>query len=271
MSSDIYLKSGLQTVEGWLNPFCAKFIAGLSTVQRNLGVTGSVGEIGVHHGKLFILLHCDADKSRSFAIDVFDEQHLNVDQSGKGNYEKFVQNVVRWCGPTLNIEIIKSSSFNVTPAQLKSAVGDIRIFSIDGGHTQECTINDIDLAESTIGEYGVVVLDDVFNPHWPGVMSGIAQYLMRDGALLRPFAISPGKVYLARAPAAEIIRRDMSAMFRESLDKASVLFQHEVDIYGFYDEYYQADHPIKYKIIKPALEKAGLFNALSSLRARIRH
>jgi hypothetical protein len=261
MSSTTYLNWGMKTVDGWLNPLSAQFIAGLSAAQRKLGITGSVGEIGVHHGKLFILMHCDADHSRSFAIDVFDDQHLNTDQSGKGSYNHFVRNVRRWCGTSDNVEIIKRSSLDVKPSDIKSVVGDVRLFSIDGGHTEECTLNDLRLAEATVSDHGVVVIDDVYNQQWPGVLTGLARYLTQDGSTLRPFAFTPGKVYLAKAPAIPALQREMAARFGKFWDKDAELFDSRVDIYGIYE----MNTPIKQKT-KRALERLGLLEAASRVK-----
>lgn len=263
MTSSTYLNWGIKTVDGWLNPLSAQFIAGISAAHRNLGITGSVGEIGVHHGKLFILMHCDADKSRSFAIDVFEDQHLNTDRSGKGSYSHFIRNVQRWCGASDNIEIIKRSSLDVTPSDIKSAVGDVRLFSIDGGHTEECTLNDLRLADATLCDHGAVVIDDVFNQQWPGVLTGLAKYLMRNDRKLHPFAFTPAKVYLARAEVIADLQREMSFRFEDYWDKDGEFFGSRVDIYGIYE----MNTPIKHKT-KRALERIGLMDTASRMKDR---
>jgi hypothetical protein len=80
-----YTKYGFKKVDGWLDPASAFIIYQLSKVQNELGISGGVGEIGVHHGKLFILLLLMLKKGeRSFGVDIFDEQNLNIDSSGKG-------------------------------------------------------------------------------------------------------------------------------------------------------------------------------------------
>jgi hypothetical protein len=53
------------------------------------------------------------------------------------------------------------------------------------------------LAASCIAERGAVLLDDVFNPNWPGVMSGLFQGLSK-GLGLEPVAIVPGKMLMCR-------------------------------------------------------------------------
>jgi hypothetical protein len=265
MKSDIYLHRGLTSVEGWLDPFGARFIAALSSIHRKVGISGSVGEIGVHHGKLFALLHADAERDRkSFAVDLFEEQHLNIDRSGKGNYAKFVQNVEKWAGPISAVEIIKGSSLDIKPQDLLEKVGGVRLFSVDGGHTEECTINDICLAEGVLVPKGVVVLDDVFNPHWPDVVTGFAKYSLLKDARLRPFAITPNKVYLTQDNATEFWRQEVSAAFSAFWNKESKLFGSRVDIYGIYE----LDKSLKQRT-KRALEYMHLFKPLDALRTKL--
>jgi len=72
-SQEDYAKSKFNEVQGWLNPLSAIIISSLSKIQNEIEITGSVGEIGVHHGKLFILLHLMLNKGeRSFCVDVFE-------------------------------------------------------------------------------------------------------------------------------------------------------------------------------------------------------
>src|SRR3546814_10878493 len=55
-TDETYVRQGLKRVDGWLFPYSVDFIRSLAALQRDTGIAGSVGEIGVHHGKLFILL-----------------------------------------------------------------------------------------------------------------------------------------------------------------------------------------------------------------------
>lgn len=94
-------------------------ISHINAAQTEFGVRGGVGEIGVHHGKLFILLHLMLrEGERSFALDVFERQDLNVDQSGRGDRERFLENVQRWAGRTDLIDIFADSSENITAEQI---------------------------------------------------------------------------------------------------------------------------------------------------------
>ena len=56
-------------------------------------------EIGVYHGRSFLPLCALRNAGETLvAIDCFDQQEFNVDESGVGNYNKFVSNICRVCG-----------------------------------------------------------------------------------------------------------------------------------------------------------------------------
>ncbi|MFM8857496.1 MAG: class I SAM-dependent methyltransferase [Actinomycetota bacterium] len=186
-------------------------LAVLDSVQRSKGVSGAVAEIGVHHGRLFIGLNLlRRDTERAVAIDVFGEQELNTDMSGKGDLSIFLRNVRRW-STTDGVAIHQGDSTQLTAAQLGEAAGGaIRLFSVDGGHTESTVLNDMKLAESTLAPGGVVIADDVFNEQWPGVSTGTLRY-MAEGGLLVPFAIGFNKVFFCSP--------NYAAAYRDSLHR----------------------------------------------------
>ena len=74
----------------WVAPFSARFIAAVARAQIRKGINGAVAEIGVHHGRLFILMHLTSPAGqKDIAIDVFENQQLNRDQSGRGDRAQF--------------------------------------------------------------------------------------------------------------------------------------------------------------------------------------
>jgi hypothetical protein len=92
-----YLEHGQRQVDGWLNKFSAQYISSLDAIQEAAGETGAVAEIGVHHGKLCVLLAlCARARESCLAIAVFEDQHFNVDRSGLGNKVKFLHNMQKW-------------------------------------------------------------------------------------------------------------------------------------------------------------------------------
>jgi hypothetical protein len=230
-----YLIFGQRKVAGWLDPDSAEIISALGDIQSAAGYHGAVGEIGVHHGKLFILLLLlAANGEGNFAIDVFEQQHLNIDRSGCGDREKFLANVRRWAGNDRKVSIIARSSFDVRREDIVERCGSVRLASIDGGHTKECTINDLRLIESVLTEHGIIIVDDYFNSHWPDVSAGVAEYLLNRESELLPFAISPNKLYLTARANSAFYRAQLRQRF--SVFKVSRMFGADVDVYQFTPE-----------------------------------
>ena len=183
-----YIRRQMRSVDGWLHPTSAAAIA-------ELGSGGNAAEIGVHHGKLLILLSLLCD--HAYAIDVFDAAR-NVDSSGDGNRAIFEANMRRYGG---SYTAIPTDSALLEPASLPP----IRIFSVDGAHTADMTEHDLRLAARVLVPGGVVILDDYFNEQWPDVSVG-ANRVIADGTLV-PFAIMPGKVLLTSGDATEWLER----------------------------------------------------------------
>ena len=178
----------MRSVDGWLHPTSAAAIA-------ELGVGGNAAEIGVHHGKLLILLSLLCD--HAYAIDVFDSTR-NTDGSGDGNREIFEANMHRYGGAYTTIQ---SDSALLAPELLPR----IRLFSVDGAHTADMTEHDLRLASRVLVHGGIVMLDDYFNEQWPDVSVG-ANRVIADGTLV-PFAITPGKLLLTNGDPAKWLER----------------------------------------------------------------
>ncbi len=216
-----YLENGIGTVEGWLSPTTASMIASLLVAQSDQGVAGDVCEIGVHHGRLFLILaNALASGQKAVAVDVFDDQDKNVDNSGRGDRAIFEANATRYA-PGARIEIIQASSLDLhTVAFLQHR---FRFISIDGGHTAEVTCNDLWLAEKTLSDQGIAALDDVLSTHWTGVITGLVRYLA-DGGKLVPFALVPNKVFLAPEGAAARWGHFVATAFPLALAKSNLEF-----------------------------------------------
>ena len=183
--------------EGWLGRTDAEIIGTILSAQQSAGVTGSAVEIGVHHGKLMIALclGLKADEL-AYAIDIFEEQHLNKDHSGSGDRAIFERNLARFGVPQGQVIIDARSSEAVKPGDILDAVRPARLFSVDGGHWAEIVENDLRLAEASIAPEGVIALDDFHRPEWPDVSAGYFSWFGKRSKPLLPFAIGFNKLYL---------------------------------------------------------------------------
>lgn len=231
-----YRAIGHRVVTGFLQPEVLLLLDVLNSAQRAKQVSGAVAEIGVHHGKLFIGLQLlQRPGEKSVAIDIFGDQDLNVDGSGHGDLQKFVNNVNLWSSMD-DVVIQQGDSTKLLPEQLRElAGGDIRFFSVDGGHTDEIVFSDMKLAEATLADGGIVIADDVFNQQWPGVAVGTLRYLedSAGGAGLAPFLIGFNKVFFAQPAYCGFYRAEVESAVSGKLRLAtgeSVFAGHDVGL-----------------------------------------
>jgi hypothetical protein len=141
-----YYEAGFSKIEGWCSEqlFQTIDLFDSSPINKN----GGICEIGVHHGKFYLLLNqVTSISAQSFAIDVFEEATLNIDLSGSGNRAAFTKNLTDFDIHQGKNTVIVKGDFTDSKLQLEKIIepGSLRFFSIDGGHTAEHTISDLKL------------------------------------------------------------------------------------------------------------------------------
>jgi cephalosporin hydroxylase len=192
------LAGGVDTVHGWLGGGAITATLVIHDWQVRNNVQGNVAEIGIHHGKYFLVLKnlCRPEEI-AIAIDVFEDQHLNTDNSGRGDRQIFESNISAH-SDGINIEIIQGDSKFLDPERIIAAGKDrrVRLFSVDGSHTMEHTFSDLVLAGSCLTEGGVLVLDDFYSQYWPGVQEGFHYFMSKMGDQFAPIAIGDNKLYI---------------------------------------------------------------------------
>ena len=254
-----YLREGMGQVEGWLNPSTAVYLASLEVLQRDAGPEGDVCEIGIHHGKSFLCLAAGLPAGdRAVAVDLFANQAENVDGSGMGSRRRFERHLDRWGDPS-RVDVIAASSLELEPTGFLSRERGFRLFSVDGGHTAATTLNDLRVAEATTVPGGLVVLDDVLNPHWLGVISGLFEYWAGGGGLLAVVYV-PNKLLLSTdADSVKRYQAMMWASFAAASTKRGVAFgPATIDVYGHHpwsvtDEQGTVSPPLETPVARAAL------------------
>ncbi|HSI25821.1 MAG TPA: class I SAM-dependent methyltransferase [Aeromicrobium sp.] len=228
-----YRRIGHRTVPGWLQAQTLDVLAVLRDVQVDLGVSGSVAEIGVYAGKLFIGLQAlTPPGTPALAVDSFVDQSANLDEAG-GTLSTFEAHVRRWGDwSTVTVEVVDSST--LTADRVATLANEpVRFFSVDGAHTAEATVWDIANAEAALAKGGVLIVDDIFNEQWPGVMDGAMAHLDRGSSLI-PFAIGFNKTYFTNsAEHAERYERALREAFSNSLTiyrKTTRFHGHDVEL-----------------------------------------
>lgn len=194
-----YRSKAVPEVQGWMSNHIFGVLQILHTAQQELDVRGGIVEIGVHHGRFFMPLNAmvSENEGTSYAVDLFEDQGRNIDRSGKGNHSKFIENLEKFDRHLgRNVICIQGDSTRLKSVDI-SRLCDARpkVISIDGGHTVEHTLSDLELAASCIHDAGAVFLDDVPSQHWIGVIEGAICYLQRRPTLW-PILIGFNKMVL---------------------------------------------------------------------------
>lgn len=197
-----FLKGRFREIDGWLSADALFAIEALADQQRSDGVDGGVAEIGVHHGQLLIFLALLVEPDgHAVGYDLFDRQSENVDGSGLGDQQIVLDHAASFGLPADRFELVQTNSLDIKSGDVIADLGDpCRLFSVDGGHTPEITANDLSIASGAIAEEGVVILDDVFSPMWPGVGEGLALFMAENPDALAPFGMAGNKTFLCRPP-----------------------------------------------------------------------
>jgi hypothetical protein len=199
-------------VEGWIEHATAHIIAYLIALQSANGIRGNMMEIGVHHGRSFILLALGCREAEcAFAVDLFEQQELNTSRSGIGDRTRMTENLARFA-PAARCVLITADSSRLGRSFSREHSG-LRFVSIDGGHSRDTTRHDLFLAQRMLGPAGIVALDDIYRSDWSGVTAGLHEYYRRGGNLV-PVALVPNKaLFAASAPAAVAYRQKLVAAF----------------------------------------------------------
>ena len=114
-----YLQEYQTQIDGWFSREILYVIWILTRYQYDhLNVVGAIGEIGVHHGKFtcFLYLMRRFREQTLFAVDVFDNQALNKDGSGRGQKDLFLNNVRKYADVHRNeLALYAGSSLDLNP------------------------------------------------------------------------------------------------------------------------------------------------------------
>ena len=179
--------------EGWCDFHHVYVVGYLSRAQHQLTISGSVGEIGVHHGKFTVAISGFATQTEStVAVDLFSLQAENTDRSGLGDLTSFKDNMKKF-GVLEGVSILEGNSYGLSYRNF-SKFPAFRLMSVDGGHTHSLTLNDLLLTCELILDGGIVILDDFVRTDWLGVSSGAFDFIRSQNRIV-PFLWLSNKLY----------------------------------------------------------------------------
>jgi len=184
------------------------------------GVGGNMAEFGVHHGLFLFLLNALRNENElCFTIDVFDEQRLNVDASGRGSLSVFLSHVeTLMASQRGSFRVVQRDTMSFSLIDVVSLFGEkgVKFFSIDAGHTVQHACNDLTLAQEVLVSGGVVALDDYMSVHWPGVTEGFYRFMYLHNRRLRPFLYFQNKLFLTTVSEHNLCLQQLRTMIEAS-------------------------------------------------------
>jgi len=193
-----YMADGSRQVDGYLQSGSASVIWSIFDVQDELEIAGNIAEIGVYHGKLFILMcHSLRAEERAFAVDAFDsipeiQGIKTAEDQQRFSADNICSNLEQNNIDADLVKLVVADSQALTAAELTTEFGNssIRLFSVDGDHSRKGVRHDLNLAAATLSVGGIILADDLFNTICPSLTEGIIDFFREDNAgRLEPVAI----------------------------------------------------------------------------------
>lgn len=190
-----YLKDIRQNViEGWLAPIHIFLAFEFSKFQHSNMLYGTVGEIGVFHGKyLYPIIGFAYKNEPAFGVDMHISQFIGTNKILPDQFQNYYT--------TTSIENMKNIHLLGNNSQtlfcndfLNLNLPLARFISVDGSHTMEHTLRDLNLAMCLVRDGAIVVLDDFHNSVWLGVTSAAVLFTHSQTRLV-PFLCILNKLY----------------------------------------------------------------------------
>jgi len=236
----------LQKIDGYIDPPDALVFLSLIEKQKEENLSGGLAEIGVYYGRSYFLLRkISAPDNNVLAIDLFD---IEADDA---QYSRVLDNGRSLGIPVDEELVISGDSTRLDPQAIIDKVGQVRFFSIDGGHLLRHVAADSHLAKSVLADHGIIAFDDTFNPAWPEVTIGVSDFLRRNSDTFVAFCMTKYKTY--------VCRRDFHEIYRAAICEARHLmpFEHtEMDFLG--SKVIRLHNPLNRRVAYELLQRLGM-------------
>ncbi|MQB41482.1 class I SAM-dependent methyltransferase [Rhizobium sp. ICMP 5592] len=240
----------LQKIDGYIDPPDALVFLSLIEKQKEENLSGGLAEIGVYYGRSYFLLRkLSAPDSNVLAIDLFDIEEDDA------QYQRFLDNGKSLGIPVDEELVISGDSTQLDPQAITDKIGQVRFFSIDGGHLLHHVVADSRLAKNVLADHGIIAFDDTFNPAWPEVTIGVSDFLRRNSDTFAAFCMTKYKTY--------VCRREFHDLYQMAVRDAPHLKpfeQAEMDFLG--SKVIRLHNPINRRVAYELMQRMGM-SALS--------
>jgi len=158
----------------WLHPYDAFF-----TTNLLVDSGGGICEIGVYKGGFLVNMLRNNPGLNALAIDPFPGLHTIKDT--------FLANL-SFYGLEGNVKLFPNYS--------SLSENSFDLIHIDGDHSEGAVLQDLYFAQNNIGNTGLIVVDDIWHPLFPGVVSATMKFVHERPFV--PFLSTRQKMYICR-------------------------------------------------------------------------
>ena len=175
----------------WLHPYDAFFSMNLLVDSG-----GGICEVGVYKGGYLITMLRNNPRLNAVAIDPY--PGLNSIK------ETFLNNILSY---KLEDKIKHFADYN----SLKENLFDL--IHIDGEHSESAVIKDLHFARDNLASKGLIVIDDIWHPLFPGVVSAAMKFVHESDFV--PFLSTRQKMFICRENQYEYHYSQASALLQK--------------------------------------------------------
>lgn len=191
--------------EGFLTMECAVLWDCLLGCQAKKEINGHMLEIGVYKGRSALLSALHINPKEEFVlIDGTPFIH---------EAEKSLKSLLGKRGVWIN-----QMSYQLTAGDLKKEKG-FRWIHIDGEHTGRAVTHDLEITEPLLSDFGMLVLDDFFNPMYPQLTEAVFAWLAANRYRLSIILCGWNKAYLCRPQTAPFYRSFIIKQLAEEIHR----------------------------------------------------
>ncbi|MCI0497943.1 MAG: class I SAM-dependent methyltransferase [Thermoplasmata archaeon] len=168
----------IHTVPGAFNVDDTSHFHLILSMQTHLGLEGDLLEIGSYHGRSSAVMARYLHPSER--LHICDAFQIETDDryENKPTVADLMANIRR---VNRNLQeqniVIHECLSNELELEPKQA---FRFIHIDGGHSEEQTLFDLNLVKGHLCNKGIVAVDDYHHPEWPGVTPAIDRFLAEN-------------------------------------------------------------------------------------------
>jgi len=213
---DRYLASGYDAVRGFSSKFAATICGHLMRKQSELGVHGSVAEIGTFEGRFFIALGLALrEGEHAYGFDLFAWPGSNV-------LERLLANTDAHGLARDRFTPLAFDTGKLTADQFSRLTGaaPLRFIHIDGDHSPAALTQDLSLAHANLHPHGLICIDDMLHPAFPLLVVVVHDYLKQNPEMRlmcvidREDIVGAPKFLLCRGEAVRLYEADLMESFK---------------------------------------------------------